>query len=73
MSPPRDALDTYRRAMEPLIGVPLAEPQASNVTGFLEMAAAAADLYLDFPLDDAYDEAAPVFTPKPLATGVDAQ
>ncbi len=37
-----------------------------SVTGYLVMASAAADLFVRFPLDDTYDEAAPVFTPQPV-------
>lgn len=35
----------------------------ASVTGFLMMAADAARLYVEFPLDDIYDEPAPVFVP----------
>lgn len=48
-------------AMEPELGVPLADDWRPKVLSFLEMAAAAADLYVDLPLDDDTDQSAIVF------------
>ena len=53
-------------AMEPLLGLPLEDAWRAKVVGFVAMAAQAADLFVDLPLDDAADEAAPVFRPGRL-------
>lgn len=63
---PKAHYDRHRAAMAPILRLDhLPAEWNVSITGFLVMAAAAADLYLDFPLDDAFDEAAPVFTPQP--------
>lgn len=60
----RDTLDVHRATMMRLLGLEhLPAEWNANITGYLAMASATADLYLDFPLDDVPDEAAPVFTP----------
>lgn len=54
---------TYTEVMSPLIGLKLDDEQRSRVAGSLAMAAAAAALVMEFPLDEAADEAAAVFRP----------
>ena len=49
--------------MEQVLGLTLDDDWRPQVVGFLVMAANAADLYVDLPLDEAQDEAAPIFRP----------
>jgi hypothetical protein len=60
-SPPDWA--AYVRVMQPVTGIGVAEDWAPAVARNLAMAAAAAALFADLPLDDVRDEAAPVFQP----------
>ena len=60
---PDREMATLMAAMEPLLGITLAEAWRPNVLAFLMMAQSAATLYIDLPYDDARDEAAPVFVP----------
>jgi hypothetical protein len=53
-------------AMEPLLGVKLEDAWRPKIAGFVAMAAQAADLFADLPLDEAVDEQAPVFRPGHL-------
>lgn len=53
----------YVRAMEPVIRLRVEEPWRAEVARYLMMAASNAALFADLPLDEALDEAAPVFVP----------
>jgi Protein of unknown function (DUF4089) len=57
--------EAYVTAMTPVTGLPLTDASRTRVADTLAMLAAAAGLYIDFPLDDVIDEAAPVFSPGP--------
>lgn len=48
-----------------LLGLDIKPEWQPKVQSFLVMLAAAADQYVHLPLDDAHDEAAPVFRPGP--------
>jgi hypothetical protein len=50
-------------AMEPVLGLQIETAWRPQVLGFLKMAADAADLVLNVPLDDRRDESASVFRP----------
>jgi hypothetical protein len=66
-----DRLERHRQAMAAVLGLDhLPAEWNAGVTGYLGMLADTAALYLDFPLDDGFDEPAPVFTP--LAVTIDA-
>ncbi len=56
----------YVRAMEPVVGISVADAWREDVARTLAMAAAAAALFAELPLDDALDEAGPVFRPGKL-------
>lgn len=56
----------YADTMAPVVGLNIAPEWKTSVAAFLAMAAAAAALVVDMPLDDAEDEAAPVFKPGHL-------
>lgn len=56
-------LTTLMAAMAPLLGLTIHEAWRPQVLGFLVMAANAADLYVELPLSEADDEAAPIFKP----------
>ena len=47
----------------PVVGLEIADAWKPGVALYLEMAANAAALFAELPLDDAADEAAPVFHP----------
>lgn len=49
--------------MEQVLGLTIDDAWRPQVLGFLVMAANAADLYVDLPLDEAHDQAAPIFRP----------
>lgn len=56
-------IEQLAAAMEPLLGVPIDPQWRPRIVAFLAMAESAARLYRDLPLDEARDEAAPVFQP----------
>lgn len=58
-----DHLDALIAAMTPVLGLQIDAAWRPHVLGFLKMAADAADLVLEVPLDDHSDEAASVFRP----------
>ena len=66
MKPQEIDYEALVAAMEPLLGLKLEETWRPKVVGFVAMAAQAAELFVDLPLDDAADEAAPVFRPGRL-------
>jgi hypothetical protein len=69
---PGNAYDAHRAAMTTVLGLGhLPDAWQASVTGYLVMAAAAADLFLAFPLDETYDELAPVFTPDAVTSEPD--
>jgi hypothetical protein len=56
----------YVRAMEPVVGLTVEDAWRAEVARYLAMAASNAALFADLPLDEALDEAAPVFVPGQL-------
>ena len=56
-------------ALEPVLGLRIDAAWRPQVLSFLKMAADAAELVLDVPLDDRRDEAACVFRPGVIAQG----
>jgi Protein of unknown function (DUF4089) len=59
----RDEAAALIDAMAPVVGITVMPEWREAVIGFIDMARAAADQFVDLPLDDAEDEAAPVFRP----------
>ena len=55
--------DAYIDSVAPVTGLHIPASWKPNVAGFLAMAATAAALFADVPLDHASDESAPVFRP----------
>ena len=66
MKPQEIDYEALVAAMEPLLGLQLEDAWRPKVVGFVAMAAQAAGLFVDLPLDEAQDEAAPVFRPGHL-------
>ncbi|MBX9925593.1 MAG: DUF4089 domain-containing protein [Hyphomicrobiaceae bacterium] len=62
-----DVCESHRAAMAEVLGLNHLPPEwNASVTGYLVMASSAADLFLTFPLDEIFDEAAPIFMPQPV-------
>ena len=63
MTEPLPDWPAYIAAMGPVVGLNIRDDWKPSVADCLAMAAAAAALFVGFPLDDANDEAAPIFRP----------